>query len=119
MKNIHPLRAQRRRARRQALLGVQNPCCAICGENAIECLEVHEIAGYRRDRETQTILCRNCHRKQTVRLLDAGIDMIREEDAIQPTSQWMRANAVFLHHLAEGWEMQAKSLRGSEEQSED
>jgi 5-methylcytosine-specific restriction endonuclease McrA len=119
MKNIHPLRAERRRARRQALLGVENPCCVICGENAIECLEIHEIAGFRRDRDTRVILCRNCHRKQGARLLDASIDMIREEDVIERTSQWMSANAVFLRGLADGWETQAKFLRELEEQRED
>jgi 5-methylcytosine-specific restriction endonuclease McrA len=119
MKNVHPLRSERRKVRRLAELGGGNPCCLICGETAIECLEVHEIAGFRRDRETRTILCRNCHRKQTARLLDAGVDMIREENMTERTSQWMRANAVLLHHLAEGWEAQAKMLQESGRKRED
>ena len=118
MKNVRPLRAACRKARRQALLGVENPCCVICGETAIECLEVHEIAGFRRDRETRGVVCRNCHRKQTARLLDAGIDMVREEDPRARTVQWMRANAVFLRDLAEGWERQAKFLSQCEEDHE-
>jgi hypothetical protein len=118
MKNVHPLRAARRKDRRQALLGVENPCCVQCGEGASECLEVHEIAGFRRDRDTQGILCRNCHRKQAARLLDAGIDMVREEDPLERTSQWMLANATFLRGLADGWERQAKLIRQLEENRE-
>jgi 5-methylcytosine-specific restriction endonuclease McrA len=110
MKNVYPLKAARRRLQRQAVLKTDNPCCVICGETAIECLEVHEIAGSRRDPDTQVIVCRNCHRKQTIRLMDAGIDMIREEDPRTRVCQWMRANSVFLRDLADNWERQANLL---------
>jgi len=48
------------RARRR--LGSDNPRCGICGENYGGCLEAHHIAGRKND-ETTTPLCRNCHRK--------------------------------------------------------
>ena len=118
MKNVHPLRAARRKVRRQAFLGVENPRCVKCGEGSVECLEVHEIAGFRRDRDTQGILCRNCHRKQTIHLLDAGVEMVCEESPLVRTSQWMLANAVFLRGLADGWERQAKLIQQLEEERE-
>ena len=116
MKNVHPLMAARRRARREMLLRVENPCCVKCGETAIECLEVHEIAGFRRDRDTRVILCLNCHRKQAARLRDAGIEMACEENRHERTARWLESNAVFMRDLADGWERQAKSLRQLGEQ---
>ena len=118
MKNVHPLRAQRRRARREVLLGIENPCCIICGETAIECLQIHEIAGFRRDRDMSVIICVGCHCKQTARLMDAGIEMVREEDPRKRTVRWLEANAVFLRSLADGWERQANLLRRMEDQSD-
>ena len=119
MKNVHPLKTARRKAQREAFLKVEKPCCVICGETAIECLEVHEIAGFRRDAETQAIICRNCHRKQTVRLMDAGIEMVRENNCQTRIRQWMRANAVFLRDLADGWDKQANLLARLESERED
>ena len=49
--------------------------------------------------------------ERTVHLLDAGVDMVREEDPLERTSQWMLANATFLRGLADGWEKQAKLIK--------
>jgi hypothetical protein len=87
MKNVHPLKAERRRQRRLAVLRTENPCCPLCGETALECLEVHEIAGFRRDADSQTIVCRNCHRKLTSGLLDAGVPMVRERCPLERAAQ--------------------------------
>ena len=110
MKNVHPLRAERRRQRRLAILGTENPCCAICGETSLECLEIHEIAGFKRDADTRVIVCRNCHRKLTSRLMGAGIPMLRENCPLQRTGNWMRALAVTLHAEADALERWAHLL---------
>ena len=94
MKNVHPLQAERRRQRRLALLGTENPCCAICGETSLECLEIHEIAGVKRDPNTRLIVCRNCHRKLTERLRDAGIPMLREKDVYKRQCQFSKGRAA-------------------------
>jgi len=110
MKTLHPLRAERRRQRRLVLLGAENPCCAICGEASLECLEIHEIAGFKRDPKTKAIVCRNCHRKLTSRLLDAGIPMVRERCPLGRTGNWMRALAVTMHAEADALERWAMLL---------
>jgi hypothetical protein len=110
MKNVHPLRAERRRQRRLALLGTENPCCAICGETYPECLETHEIAGFKRDPNTRVIVCRNCHRKLTSRLMDAGIPMLRENCPLQRTGKCMLALAVTLRAEADALERWAAHL---------
>ena len=110
MKNVHPLRAERRRQRRLVLLGTENPCCPLCGEAALECLEVHEIAGFRRDADSQVIVCRNCHRKLTARLLDAGIPMVRETCPLERTAQCLRALAVTMRAEADALDEWANLL---------
>ena len=110
MKNVHPIRAERRRQRRLAALRTENPCCPLCGETALECLEVHEIAGFRRDPDSQTIVCRNCHRKLTWGLLDAGIPMVRESNPLERTAQCMRALAVTMRAEADALDEWANSL---------
>jgi hypothetical protein len=110
MKNVHPLKAERRRQRRIAALKAENPCCPLCGETALECLEIHEIAGFRRDADSQVIVCRNCHRKLTSRLLDAGIPMVRESCPRERTAQCLRALAVTMRAEADALDGWANSL---------
>jgi len=117
MKNVHPLRAERRRQRRIAALKAENPCCPLCGESAIECLEVHEIAGFRRDADSQVIVCRNCHRKLTSSLLDAGIPMVRESCPRERTALCLHALAVTMHAEADALERWANSLRSISRES--
>jgi hypothetical protein len=47
-------------------LGSNEPRCGMCGEGNFECLERHHVAGRKHD-ETLVTLCRNCHRKISVR----------------------------------------------------
>jgi hypothetical protein len=110
MKNAHPLKAERRRQRRLAALKAENPCCPLCGETALECLEVHEIAGFSRDPDSQTVVCRNCHRKLTSRLLDAGIPMVRENCPLERAAKCMRALAVTMRAEADALDRWANSL---------
>lgn len=53
-----------RRQRTYERLGTDIPACRVCGENDWRTLEAHHIAG-RAYAEHVTILCRNCHAKQT------------------------------------------------------
>lgn len=46
--------------------GTNEPRCGLCGEDDFECLEEHHVAG-RKHHDTTVIVCRNCHRKQSVR----------------------------------------------------
>jgi hypothetical protein len=110
MKNVHPLKAERRRQRRLADLRTENPCCPLCGETALECLEVHEIAGFSRDADAAMIVCRNCHRKLHTGLLDAGILMVRETCPLERTAQCMRALAVTMRAEADALDEWANSL---------
>ena len=110
MKSKHPLGTERRRLRRLAFLGTSNPSCAICGESSPECLEVHEIPGFKRDPEATTIRCRNCHRKLHERLLSAGITMERERCPVERTAEAMRALSVTLREEAEALERWASVL---------
>jgi hypothetical protein len=59
---------EKRRQRRIQALGVPRPSCATCPENDPFCLELHHIAGRAYSDET-VILCSNCHKKQSDRLL--------------------------------------------------
>jgi len=47
-------------------LGSNEPRCGMCGEGSFECLEKHHVAGRKHD-DTLVMLCRNCHRKISVR----------------------------------------------------
>jgi hypothetical protein len=85
-------------------LGILTP------QTALECLEVHEIAGFRRDADSQTIVCRNCHRKLTSGLLDAGIPMVRERDPLERAAQCMRALAATMRAEADALDRWARSL---------
>lgn len=58
------LRKEVRRQRRLEQLGTNNPRCGLCGETDDRCLELHHVAGRRRD-ECTVAICRNCHRKVT------------------------------------------------------
>ncbi len=110
MKNVHPFRAERRRQRRLEVLRTEIPCCPLCGETALECLEVHEIAGFRRDAQAEIIVCRNCHRKLTTGLLNAGIPMVRESCSLERTAQCLRALAVTMRAEADALDRWARSL---------
>lgn len=51
-----------REQRRKERLGSDKPICGVCGEDDTRCLELHHLAGCKRD-GTTVIVCRNCHRK--------------------------------------------------------
>ena len=57
---------EKRKQQRLRKLGTSKPKCSICGESHWECLELHHIGGQAYD-QTLVILCRNCHRKVSIR----------------------------------------------------
>ena len=70
---IQPIEDPAEEGRRQAAyrrLGTTEPRCVVCGEDDWRCLELHHIAGQAYD-EQGGILCRNCHRKQSVATANA------------------------------------------------
>ena len=48
-------------------LGTNDPRCCVCGEGNWECLEAHHPAGQKHIADLTVTVCRNCHRKQSVR----------------------------------------------------
>ncbi len=59
------LEARKQRALER--LGTNDPRCCVCGEGNWECLEAHHLAGQKHIPDLTVTLCRNCHRKQSVR----------------------------------------------------
>src|SRR6516162_5562849 len=59
-------RRERPRLRARERLRTDDPRCCFCGEDNPHCLERHHIAGQAYADDT-LIVCRNCHRKLTVR----------------------------------------------------
>ncbi len=53
---------ERRKQKRLAALGSNNPHCGTCGEPDWRTLELHHVAGQKHD-DTLVSICRNCHRK--------------------------------------------------------
>jgi hypothetical protein len=104
MKNVHPLRTARRRARRLQKLGSQNPFCLFCGCSepmllrpvTRRFLEDHHIFGIANDPDSTLALCFTCHALVTEGLLQADVRMTRELDPTKFAKNMFRALQV--HH---------------------
>ena len=59
-----PPRSEKSKQRRLKQLGTPTPSCAMCGERHWACLELHHVAGRKRDSAT-VILCANDHLRVT------------------------------------------------------
>lgn len=57
---------EERKQRAFERLGTDDPHCCVCGENGWECMERHHPGAQKHD-DITVIICRNCHRKQSVR----------------------------------------------------
>jgi hypothetical protein len=55
------LARERRKQRRLAMLGTNEPRCGMCGDDRWQCIEAHHPSDHDRD-DTTVLLCRNCHR---------------------------------------------------------
>lgn len=102
MKNVIPLRTERRKAQRLNRLGSEHPFCLFCGCSepmllrpvTRRFLEEHHIFGVANDSDTTLALCFNCHALVTEGLLQAGVTMTREPDPIKFATNILRALAV-------------------------
>lgn len=119
MKNIHPLRTARRKARRLAKLLAKPgelPVCLFCGcsepmllrpiakeffEKHRRFFEEHHVFGWMLDSITTLALCFNCHALITEGLLQAGVDMKREQDPIKFAQVIFRALSVHLRMMSD------------------
>ena len=109
MKNIHPLRAARRRVQRLQKLGCEHPFCLWCGCSdpmllrpvTRSFLEKHHVFGRANDPDSTSALCFNCHALATEGLLQAGVTMNREPDPHKFAINMFRANEFHLKMLSE------------------
>jgi hypothetical protein len=114
MKNVHPLRAARRKTQRLAKLLVKSgdrPICLFCGcsepmllrritreffQKHRRFFEEHHVFGWMIDSITTLALCFNCHALITEGLLQAGVTMTRDPDPVRFAQNLLRTMAV--HH---------------------
>ena len=134
MKNIHPLKAAKRRAKRLAKLVVQlgeHPICLFCGcsepmllrpvtqqffERHRRFFEEHHVFGWMLDSVTTLALCFNCHALITEGLLQAGVTMKREPIPLKFAQVVLRTLAVHLRMLSEACWRFAKFLETGDSQ---
>ncbi len=125
MKNVHPLRAARRRAQRLNKLGCEHPLClfCLCSEPMLlrpvtrRFLEEHHIFGVANDPELTLALCFTCHALITEGLIQAGVTMTRESDPRKFAINIFRALAVHNHALSEALWRCADLLNRNDENS--
>jgi hypothetical protein len=111
MKNVHPLRAARRKAQRLEKLGGEHPFCLHCGcsepmllRPVTRCfLEEHHVVGFANDPDLTLALCFNCHALITEGLLQAGVSMTKQSDPIKFACVVFRALAVHFRALSEAF----------------
>ncbi len=119
MKNVHPLKAAKRKATRLARLLVKlndHPICLFCGcsepmllrpitresfEKQRRFFEEHHVLGWMLDSGTTLALCFNCHALITEGLLQAGVTMKREPDPVKFVQLVFRALAVHFRMLSD------------------
>lgn len=125
MKNVHPLRAKRRKAQRLEKLGSERPFCLYCGcSEPMELrpvtrsfFEEHHIFGAANDAHATLALCFNCHALVTEGLLQAGVTMTRESNPIKFASNVLQALAVHHEKLSEASRRFATTLNNTEDNS--
>jgi len=106
VKNIHPLRAARRRATRE-----DDPPKSRC----IFCLEVEHVAGGNHDFQlTFPDICQKHHDQLTEARRDADISMVFERDPHKRLALALKSVSVFLRMLAEAMWRWASRLEDSE-----
>ena len=133
MKNIHPLKAAKRKAARLAKLLArlgEHPVCLFCGcsepmllrpltkqffEKDRRFFEEHHVFGWMLDSATTLALCFNCHALITEGLLQAGIEMKREANPIKFAKVIFRALSVHLRLLSDACWKFANLLEGKTE----
>jgi hypothetical protein len=133
MKNIHPLRAARRKAGRLARLKAkpgEQPVCLFCGCSEPMLLgtitkkffkkhrrffEEHHVFGWMLDADTILALCFNCHALVTEGLRQAGVEMRRETNLIKFAEVILRTLSVHLRVLSDAcWKFSNLLGRGTQ-----
>jgi len=130
MKNVHPLRAARRKTRRLKKLRAMpgdRPVCLFCGcsepmllrplrkevfEKHRRFFEEHHVFGWMLDSVTTLALCFNCHALVTEGLLGAGVGMKRETDPLKFAQTIFRALSVHFRILSDACWKFANLLAG-------
>lgn len=112
MPDQNPMRTARRKARRFAYLGTNEPCCSDCGEADIACLELDHPLGRSRDAKFVEIVCRNCHRKREMKRDVTGLTM----NGLHRTETPKESLRRFLLLLADNHDATAASIRRKAEE---
>jgi hypothetical protein len=134
MKNIHPMEAAKREAKRLAKFLVKQgdrPLCLFCGcaEPMLlrpiskkffqkhRCFfEEHHVFGWMLDADTTLALCFNCHALVTEGLRQAGVEMKRETNPVKFAQMIFRALSVHFRILSDAcWKF--ANLLGDKAQS--
>ena len=111
----HPIKADRRRARKRAKLPPNATCC-ICGETDPEVLEVQHVLGEEAEPDVTTVMCRNDHARQTGAQHDQKVLPLpgparRRDTIVEVVERILRGLAVFAHALAQALIGYADGLR--------
>jgi hypothetical protein len=122
MRNIHPLRTERRKLKRLQKLGSKNALCLWCGCNdpmllrpvTRSFLEQHHPFGRDIDPTLTLALCFNCHALATEGLLQAGVTMTRESNPLKFAVNVARANEFHLKQLGQAMGRVANILERAE-----
>src|SRR5262249_46947181 len=83
---------ERRRKKRLAKLGTNEPRCGCCGEGSWCCFEAHHVAGKRYDGAT-TPLCLNCHGKASDAQKDHPQSLVRKPSVQECAARLMLGHA--------------------------
>jgi len=108
MKECDPIGNDRRRARKERVLG-DDPHCVRCGIADFDALlplnrrllEDHHVLGRASDPRSTIPLCRNCHAWMTERLADAGVSMEEQPTRVATLAQQLRALSATMYMLGD------------------
>lgn len=122
MRNLHPLRAARRKMQRLQRFVSDNPMCLYCGCSdpmllrpvTKSFLEDHHIFGRVHDPVSTVALCFNCHALVTENLKQAGVGMKPEPNPMKFARIIFRALAVHFRVLSDACWRFAKMFETAE-----
>jgi hypothetical protein len=120
MKNIHPLKAARRKKQRMQRLSVEQTFCWACGctdpfvlrRVTYSFLEKHHVLGRANDSDLTVPLCFNCHALITEGLFQAGVTMERESDPTKFALNLLKGFAVHFEMLTQSCQQAVSGIQG-------
>jgi hypothetical protein len=103
------LMQNRRRERRKRRQLPPNAVCVLCGQQDLATLvpgkpgllEDHHVVGWQYDPDLTVPLCRNCHAKESLKQLDAGIELSPAPAFLERLLEILRSLALFFRTLSE------------------